>query len=467
DLTLFGWDGDLMIWESVKRNNNSQSYTKHYLYEPSSFVPLVQTGYSGFIKLLDTPDYRQYQTKAYVRDQDPLWKIDTRYKRAEIERAVFYHCDQVGTPQVLSNESGEQVWAVTLDTWGQTLEIKASNNLLEQTNIRFQGQYYDQETGLHYNRYRYYEPHSARYIGKDPIGLDGGINTSAYVGDPNQWVDPMGLTGEKRGDDRGLFWLTDEAVIQNRKESEKNYQSTNKETKSNMEWLYSDGGFPKQPVPKVDFTLPSKDYANDSNPWGAMGVQEKSGTNQNRQFYSGGIMGANPAIRNWNERVKKDPSLRRNSKCPSGQCDLEVDYLICSGSYYAGSANIGLNVHNGNIYGGIGLTKASYDKFSGKLTLGAGCLGFSLGQLDSKLNRAALTDSAMTGESFGVAYGAFGLAVGADMPIAEGGKVNVNVGGGLSTPGVTYFDFSHSKLIGNTKDTEPYAIGLMRSFGGL
>ena len=45
----------------------------------------------------------------------------------------------MGTPQVLSNESGEQVWAVTLDTWGQALEIKASNNLLEQTNIRFQG----------------------------------------------------------------------------------------------------------------------------------------------------------------------------------------------------------------------------------------------------------------------------------------------------------------------------------------
>ncbi|EPF74236.1 RHS repeat-associated core domain-containing protein [Acinetobacter rudis] len=194
DLTLFGWDGDLMIWESVKRNNSSQSYTKHYLYEPDSFVPLVQTGYSGFIKLLDTPDYRQYQTQAYIRDQDPLWKTDTRYKRAEIERAVFYHCDQVGTPQVLSNESGEQVWAITLDTWGQALDIKASDHLLEQTNIRFQGQYFDAETGLHYNRYRYYEPHSARYIGKDPIGLEGGINTSAYVSDPNAWVDPMGLT---------------------------------------------------------------------------------------------------------------------------------------------------------------------------------------------------------------------------------------------------------------------------------
>ncbi len=102
-------------------------------------MPLVQTGYTSFIKLLDTSDYRQYQTQAYVRDKDLLWKTDTRYKRAEIERAVFYHCDQVGTPQVLSNESGEQVWAVTLDTWGQALEIKANAHLLEQTNIRFQG----------------------------------------------------------------------------------------------------------------------------------------------------------------------------------------------------------------------------------------------------------------------------------------------------------------------------------------
>ena len=51
----------------------------------------------------------------------------------------------------------------------------------------------DKETGLHYNRYRYYEPYSARYISKDPIGLDGGLNNSAYVSDPSQWVDPMGL----------------------------------------------------------------------------------------------------------------------------------------------------------------------------------------------------------------------------------------------------------------------------------
>ncbi len=149
-----------------------------------------------------------------MRDQDPLWKIDTRYKRAEIERAIFYHCDQVGTPQVLSNETGEQVWAVTIDTWGQALEIKASDHLLEQTNIRFQGQYFDAETGLHYNRYRYYEPHSARYIGKDPIGLDGGINTSSYVRNPNQWVDALGLDGlVVNGARATLAWIATDTAI--------------------------------------------------------------------------------------------------------------------------------------------------------------------------------------------------------------------------------------------------------------
>jgi len=82
---------------------------------------------------------------------------------------------------------------ITQNTWGEALEIKASDDLLEQSHIRFQGQYYDEETELHYNRYRYYEPYSARYISKDPIGLDGGLNNSTYVSDPMQWVDPLGL----------------------------------------------------------------------------------------------------------------------------------------------------------------------------------------------------------------------------------------------------------------------------------
>ncbi|RFC81362.1 hypothetical protein C9E89_022285 [Acinetobacter sichuanensis] len=60
-------------------------------------------------------------------------------------------------------------------------------------NLRFQGQYYDQETELYYNRYRYYLPYVGRFISKDPIRLLGG-NTFAYAPNPVGWIDPYGLT---------------------------------------------------------------------------------------------------------------------------------------------------------------------------------------------------------------------------------------------------------------------------------
>lgn len=192
-LTLFGWDGDLMIWESRQGTNSIQDYTKHYIYEPNSFVPLVHTGYSGFIQLLETPDYQQFKSIPYAIQKDPLWRTDVRKNRTELEQIAFYHCDQVGAPQTLSNGSGECIWEISAQTWGKSLEIIAGQDMLTQTAIRFQGQYYDEETGLHYNRYRYYEPHSGRYLSKDPIGLEGGLNNLAYVSDPNQWVDPLGL----------------------------------------------------------------------------------------------------------------------------------------------------------------------------------------------------------------------------------------------------------------------------------
>ncbi|MFW2003773.1 RHS repeat-associated core domain-containing protein [Acinetobacter baumannii] len=203
-LTLFGWDGDLMIWESFK--SAQTNYTKHYIYEPDSFVPLLQTGYKDFIQLIETPDYQEYQTKPYSIYKDPVWNSTTRKKRADLEQITFYHCDQVGTPQTMTNTRGECVWEILQDTWGAVSQIKALNqdNPFEQNNLRFQGQYYDQETELHYNRYRYYEPHSARYVSKDPIGLEGGMNTSSYVSDPNQWIDPKGLNSFNYGEMFGI-----------------------------------------------------------------------------------------------------------------------------------------------------------------------------------------------------------------------------------------------------------------------
>ncbi|HDH7780886.1 TPA: RHS domain-containing protein, partial [Acinetobacter nosocomialis] len=171
------------------------SYTKHYIYEPDSFTPLLQTGYKDFIQLIETPDYQEYQTKPYSIYKDPVWNSNTRKKRTDVEQITFYHCDQVGTPQTMTNTRGECVWEIFQDTWGTALEIKVVNqdNPFEQNNLRFQGQYYDRETELHYNRYRYYEPYSARYITKDPIDLYAGLNHHAYVLNPTLWVDALGL----------------------------------------------------------------------------------------------------------------------------------------------------------------------------------------------------------------------------------------------------------------------------------
>ena len=61
-------------------------------------------------------------------------------------------------------------------------------------NLRMQGQYYDEESGLHYNLFRYYDPDSGRFTQLDPIGLAGGLNLYQYAPNALGWVDPLGLT---------------------------------------------------------------------------------------------------------------------------------------------------------------------------------------------------------------------------------------------------------------------------------
>ncbi len=103
----------------------------------------------------------------------------------------------------MSDQTGAIVWTANYKAWGTCKPENHTkrdiwNSEIITNNIRFQGQYYDDETGLHYNRYRYYSPYVGRFISKDPIGLLGGSNIYAYAPNPVGWIDPLGLTPKKK-----------------------------------------------------------------------------------------------------------------------------------------------------------------------------------------------------------------------------------------------------------------------------
>ena len=116
----------------------------------------------------------------------------------------YYHLDQLNTPRFVTNSKAEVVWENQADVYGYE-ELEADADFNKESSftqpIRFQGQYLDEESGLHYNRYRYYSPKQQRFINQDPIGLVGGINHYQYAPNPVNWVDPMGLLC-KEGEER-------------------------------------------------------------------------------------------------------------------------------------------------------------------------------------------------------------------------------------------------------------------------
>lgn len=143
--TVFAWDGDRIALE--RRGGNEVIY----LYHPESFVPLAQV-HDGVVHHL--------------------------------------HTDHLGTPLEASNDAGELTWQVTYRTWGNTVVEEVAEI---QQRVRFQGQYFDAELGLNYNRFRYYILATGRFLNQDPIGYIGGTNLYAYAVNPIGWIDPRGL----------------------------------------------------------------------------------------------------------------------------------------------------------------------------------------------------------------------------------------------------------------------------------
>ena len=143
--TCFYWDGDALLGDVTDDD------TREWVYYPGSFEPLVM-----------------------VRN----------------EEFYLYHNDPNGCPSRLLDESGKVVWAARYDAWGKVKKLLVDE--VEQP-LRLQGQYFDRETGLYYNRFRYYCAEIGAFISQDPLGLVAGENVYGFGPNTHKWIDPLGL----------------------------------------------------------------------------------------------------------------------------------------------------------------------------------------------------------------------------------------------------------------------------------
>ncbi|MFU2512278.1 RHS repeat-associated core domain-containing protein [Pseudoalteromonas sp. ASV78] len=179
-LSCFNNNGTLTQYDYDPLGRRIAKHTEHgkidYIWDNDQLIGEYQHGeYTWYINLPN-----QFHPVALI-------------KQGEV---YYYHLDQLNTPRFVTNNKAEVVWENQADVYGYE-ELKAESELNKEDSftqpIRFQGQYLDEESGLHYNRYRYYSPKQQRFINQDPIGLVGGINHYQYAPNPVNWVDPMGL----------------------------------------------------------------------------------------------------------------------------------------------------------------------------------------------------------------------------------------------------------------------------------
>lgn len=132
------------------------------------------------------------RTSLYLYEDDshePLARVDGT---GQFQRIRYYHNHINGLPELLCEEDGRSAWHAHFQLWGNSVEEWRAPDFIEDQNLRFQGQYLDRETGLHYNTFRFYDPDGARFITPDPIGLLGGFNLYQYGPNPFGWIDPLG-----------------------------------------------------------------------------------------------------------------------------------------------------------------------------------------------------------------------------------------------------------------------------------
>ncbi|GLO31804.1 hypothetical protein PPUN12996_38620 [Pseudomonas putida] len=143
----------------------------------------------------------------------PLARVDQA--EGEEQQVYYFHTDQIGTPLELTDSDGKIVWQATYRSWGAIDSLPVKD--VEQ-NLRFQGQYFDCESSLNYNTFRFYDPEIGRFVTQDPIGVRGGANLYVYVPAPTTWVDPLGwVPWEKNGFDSWFNSASVQDIVDNKK----------------------------------------------------------------------------------------------------------------------------------------------------------------------------------------------------------------------------------------------------------
>ncbi|MFC8760124.1 putative T7SS-secreted protein [Streptomyces sp. NPDC057193] len=157
----FTWDGVTLCEETSQGTDSAHAVI--LTWDHDEFRPLAQT-------------------ERIARRDAPQETVD--------ERFFAIVTDLVGSPTELVEESGALAWRSRRTLWGTTTWASDSTAY---TPLRFPGQYFDPESLLHYNYFRYYDPDVSHYVSPDPIGLEGGPNNRWYGPNPYTWMDPLGL----------------------------------------------------------------------------------------------------------------------------------------------------------------------------------------------------------------------------------------------------------------------------------
>ncbi|WCM93954.1 DUF6531 domain-containing protein [Acidovorax sp. NCPPB 2350] len=197
------------IWEGMRLAEERRgAQVTSYVYEPDSYVPLARIDAHGH-RLEEGPAPAVHGAAAphpMAAPGSAVAAADDRLR--ESARISYFHTDPSGLPEEVTDEGGQVRWRASYRTWGSAVQesweaVRVDGSAIPamqqrhmaerlEQNLRFQGQYLDRETGLHYNTFRYYDPDVGRFISPDPIGRAGGANLHSYAPNPISWIDPWG-----------------------------------------------------------------------------------------------------------------------------------------------------------------------------------------------------------------------------------------------------------------------------------